>query len=79
ETDEVLRRRDQRWAGTDSDRLADVTSLASLTSPDTIVMPVRGGDGASRLQDRIDWQALATRQQSDPILICGHSDFTAIQ
>ncbi|EPP7816593.1 muramoyltetrapeptide carboxypeptidase [Salmonella enterica subsp. enterica serovar Cerro] len=79
ENDEVIRRRNQRFAGTDAERLADVNSLASLTSPDTIVMPVRGGYGASRLLDRIDWQALASRQQRDPLLICGHSDFTAIQ
>ncbi|EDJ3941531.1 muramoyltetrapeptide carboxypeptidase [Salmonella enterica subsp. enterica] len=79
ENDEVIRRRYQRFAGTDAERLADVNSLTSLTSPDTIVMPVRGGYGASRLLDRIDWQALATRQQRDPLLICGHSDFTAIQ
>ncbi|EGK5027524.1 muramoyltetrapeptide carboxypeptidase [Salmonella enterica] len=79
ENDEVIRRRYQRFAGTDAERLADVNSLASLTSPDTIVMPVRGGYGASRLLDRIDWQALASRQQCDPLLICGHSDFTAIQ
>ncbi|AHN80604.1 muramoyltetrapeptide carboxypeptidase [Salmonella enterica subsp. enterica serovar Tennessee] len=79
ENDGVIRRRYQRFAGTDTERLADVNSLASLTSPDTIVMPVRGGYGASRLLDRIDWQALASRQQRDPLLICGHSDFTAIQ
>ncbi|EDH3257102.1 muramoyltetrapeptide carboxypeptidase [Salmonella enterica] len=79
ENDEVIRRRFQRFAGTDAERLADVNSLASLTSPDTIVMPVRGGYGASLLLDRIDWQALASRQQRDPLLICGHSDFTAIQ
>ncbi|EAA3639455.1 TPA: muramoyltetrapeptide carboxypeptidase [Salmonella enterica subsp. enterica] len=79
ENDEVIRRRFQRFAGTDAERLADVNSLASLTSPGTIVMPVRGGYGASRLLDRIDWQALASRQQRDPLLICGHSDFTAIQ
>ncbi|WP_116627784.1 muramoyltetrapeptide carboxypeptidase [Salmonella enterica] len=79
ENDEVIRRRYQRFAGTDAERLADVNSLASLTSPDTIVMPVRGGYGASRLLDRIDWQALASRQQRDPLLICGHSDFSAIQ
>ncbi|EOU3968670.1 TPA: muramoyltetrapeptide carboxypeptidase [Salmonella enterica] len=79
ENDEVIRRRYQRFAGTDAERLADVNSLASLTSPDTIVMPVRGGYGASRLLDRIDWQALASRQQRVPLLICGHSDFTAIQ
>ncbi|HCL5251735.1 TPA: muramoyltetrapeptide carboxypeptidase [Salmonella enterica] len=79
ENDEVIRRRYQRFAGTDVERLADINSLASLTTPDTIVMPVRGGYGASRLLDRIDWQTLASRQQREPLLICGHSDFTAIQ
>ncbi|EHS6349074.1 muramoyltetrapeptide carboxypeptidase [Salmonella enterica] len=79
ENDEVIRRRYQRFAGTDAERLADVNSLASLATPDTIVMPVRGGYGASRLLDRIDWQAIASRQQRAPLLICGHSDFTAIQ
>ncbi|HCM1914685.1 TPA: muramoyltetrapeptide carboxypeptidase [Salmonella enterica subsp. salamae serovar 28:r:e,n,z15] len=79
ENDEVIRRRYQRFSGTDAERLADINSLASLTTPDTIVMPVRGGYGASRLLDRIDWQTLASRQQREPLLICGHSDFTAIQ
>ncbi|EKS4579119.1 muramoyltetrapeptide carboxypeptidase [Salmonella enterica] len=79
ENDEVIRRRYQRFAGTDAERLADVNSLASLATLDTIVMPVRGGYGTSRLLDRIDWQAIASRQQRAPLLICGHSDFTAIQ
>ncbi|RXY96546.1 muramoyltetrapeptide carboxypeptidase, partial [Klebsiella pneumoniae] len=35
--------------------------------------------GASRLLPHIDWQGLVARQQRDPLLICGHSDFTAIQ
>lgn len=47
--------------------------------PNTIVLAVRGGYGASRLLADIDWQALVARQQYDPLLICGHSDFTAIQ
>jgi muramoyltetrapeptide carboxypeptidase len=37
------------------------------------------GYGASRLLESIDWQGLAKRQQQDPLLICGHSDFTVIQ
>ncbi|NYY77203.1 hypothetical protein DMH20_04480 [Escherichia coli] len=44
-----------------------------------MVLSVRGGYGASRLLADIDWQALVARQQHDPLLICGHSDFTAIQ
>ena len=39
----VVSRRHQRFAGTDSERLADVNDLVHLTAPDTIVMPVRGG------------------------------------
>lgn len=75
----VIGRRDRRFAGSEAQRLADINALAGLKTPDTIVMPVRGGYGASRLLDDIDWQALIARQQQDPLLICGHSDFTAIQ
>ncbi|MDW2645632.1 muramoyltetrapeptide carboxypeptidase [Citrobacter sp. HN-141] len=75
----VIARRCQRFAGTEAERLADVNSLVELKTPDTIVMAVRGGYGASRLLADIDWQALAVRQQQNPLLLCGHSDFTAIQ
>lgn len=76
---EVIARRCERFAGTETERLEDINALARLTSPNTIVLAVRGGYGASRLLADIDWQALVTRQQHDPLLICGHSDFTAIQ
>lgn len=75
----VVQRRHQRFAGTDAQRLADINDLVNLNLPQTIVMPVRGGYGASRLLAQIDWPALIARQQQDPLLICGHSDFTAIQ
>ncbi|MDU5731271.1 MAG: LD-carboxypeptidase [Citrobacter freundii] len=75
----VIARRCQRFAGTEAERLADVNSLVNLKTPNTIVMAVRGGYGASRLLEDIDWQGLAARQQQDPLLLCGHSDFTAIQ
>ena len=67
------------FAGTETERLEDLNSLARLIPPNTIVLAVRGGYGASRLLADIDWQALVARQQHDPLLICGHSDFTAIQ
>lgn len=76
---QVITRRDRRFAGTESERLADINALARLTGKNQIVMPVRGGYGASRLLEDIDWPALIARQQQDPLLICGHSDFTAIQ
>lgn len=76
---QVVTRRQQRFAGTEAERAEDINALATLTGNNTIVMPVRGGYGVSRLLDKIDWPALAARQQQDPLLICGHSDFTAIQ
>lgn len=72
-------RRQQRFAGTEAQRLNDINSLVNLTGENQIVLAVRGGYGASRLLESIDWQGLALRQQQDPLLICGHSDFTVIQ
>lgn len=79
ENREVILRREQRFAGTEQARLADINHLATLEGENRIVMAVRGGYGASRLLEGIDWSALVARQQQDPLLICGHSDFTAIQ
>lgn len=76
---QVVTRRQQRFAGTEAERAEDINALATLAGNNTIVMPVRGGYGVSRLLDKIDWPALAARQQQEPLLICGHSDFTAIQ
>lgn len=76
---EVITRRWQRFAGSDAERLADVNALVDLPGANTLVLPVRGGYGASRLLRDIDWEGLALRQQQNPLLICGHSDFTAIQ
>lgn len=75
----IIPRRQQRFAGTEAQRLRDINALAHLPGADQIVLAVRGGYGASRLLEQIDWQGLADRQQQDPLLICGHSDFTVIQ
>ncbi|MDU5453684.1 muramoyltetrapeptide carboxypeptidase [Pseudescherichia vulneris] len=79
ENQQVIARRDSRFAGNDVERLADLNALVTLDTANTIVMPVRGGYGASRLLEEIDWQGLAERQRHAPLLICGHSDFTAVQ
>ena len=55
------------------------TARVNLQGENNIVLAVRGGYGASRLLESIDWQGLAKRQQQDPLLICGHNDFTVIQ
>ncbi len=76
---QVITRRDQRFAGRDAERVLDINALVDLNAADVIVLPVRGGYGASRLLADVDWQGLIARQQSKPLLICGHSDFTALQ
>lgn len=76
---QVITRRFERFAGTDEQRLADINTLTQLDGENIIVMPVRGGYGASRLLPAIDWHGLVRRQQHQPLLICGHSDFTVIQ
>lgn len=76
---EVIPRRQQRFAGTEHQRLNDINQLATLEGANRIVLAVRGGYGASRLLPHIDWQALVARQRQNPLIICGHSDFTAIQ
>lgn len=75
----VIPRRLERFAGTEAQRLNDINSLVNLQGEDNIVLAVRGGYGASRLLESIDWAGLAKRQQQQPLLICGHSDFTVIQ
>jgi muramoyltetrapeptide carboxypeptidase len=75
----IIPRRQQRFAGTEAERLADINALTHLAGENQIVLAVRGGYGASRLLDQIDWDGLAQRQQRHPLLICGHSDFTVIQ
>jgi len=79
ENQTVIPRRQQRFAGTEAQRLNDINGLVNLKGVDQIVLAVRGGYGASRLLESIDWQGLAKRQLQEPLLICGHSDFTAIQ
>ncbi len=76
---QVIARRDQRFAGSDAERVHDLNALIELDEADVIVLPVRGGYGASRLLEQVDWQGLIARQRSHPLLICGHSDFTAFQ
>lgn len=75
----VIARRHQRFAGSDERRLADLQALAELSENERIVLPIRGGYGASRLLESFDFAPLVARQQRHPLLICGHSDFTVIQ
>ena len=64
--------RDQRFAGPDELRLADLMRFATDPSID-VVLAGRGGYGLSRLLDRIDFAAIKARAP----IIAGYSDFTA--
>lgn len=76
---QAIPRRDQRFAGTDRQRLDDINQLASLERLPDIVLAIRGGYGASRLLDKLDYVGLQRRLLNQPVALCGHSDFTAIQ
>lgn len=78
ENTQVITRRWQRFAGSDAERLADLNQLVEL-SEKNIVLAVRGGYGMSRLLQDIDYAAIGARLRRSPLLICGHSDFTAFQ
>lgn len=65
--------REQRFAGTDAQRLAAFTRAIKHKHP--IVMATRGGYGLSRLLHQIDWQAMADSGKR----FVGYSDFTAFQ
>lgn len=75
---DVIQRRWQRFAGDDASRLADINQLAHGPLPD-IALAVRGGYGATRLLPQIDYPALKAHLQQRPFVLCGHSDFTALQ
>ena len=78
-TERVLRRH-QRFCGTDAERAHDLNSLADPARPlPDIALALRGGYGAVRILDALDYAGLKRRFADAPIALCGHSDFTAIQ
>lgn len=68
---------EQRFAGTDAQRLAEMNQLAQLP-PQVVVVAMRGGYGLHRLLPDIDWDGIARAVQNG-LQICGHSDFTAFE
>ena len=55
---EVLERTEQRYAGSDAERAADFNALAGMAELPDIVLAIRGGYGATRLLERLDYAAL---------------------
>lgn len=72
-----VERIEQRFAGTDAERLSELNQLATL-HPKNVVMVMRGGYGLHRLLSGIDWMGIATNIKNG-LQICGHSDFTVFQ
>lgn len=61
----------ERFAGTDTERLASINR--AINQKNDLVMATRGGYGLSRLLPFIDWQAVADSGKT----FIGQSDFTA--
>ncbi|MGJ0528966.1 LD-carboxypeptidase, partial [Burkholderia gladioli] len=67
------------FAGSDAERAADLKRLADPSQPlPDIGLAVRGGYGAARILPHLDYRGLE-RLRDQPIALCDHSDFTAIQ
>jgi len=49
---------DQRFAGSDAERLAEINQLATL-SPDSVAVAMRGGYGLHRLLPDIEWSSIS--------------------
>jgi muramoyltetrapeptide carboxypeptidase len=76
---EVLDRSEQRYAGSDAERAADLNALASMDQLPDIALAIRGGYGATRLLQHLHYDALRERLAGSGTALVGHSDFTALQ
>lgn len=81
---EVISRRYLRFAGSDSDRLGDITALLDkpVSQLPKILLGVRGGYGAMRLLNQLSdsqWRVLTQKLKNRGTLLIGFSDFTALQ
>ncbi|MET0259086.1 MAG: LD-carboxypeptidase, partial [Methylobacterium sp.] len=74
---EVLERRELRFAGTDAQRAADLNALAdpSRELPD-IALAIRGGYGAHPLLPMLDYEGLAAPRRGACVAQVGHRDLT---
>ncbi|HBH64582.1 MAG TPA: muramoyltetrapeptide carboxypeptidase, partial [Erwinia persicina] len=63
----IIARREQRFAGSDRQRLADINGLATLDVLPDIVLAVRGGYGATHLLPFINYSALHERLLDTPL------------
>ncbi len=76
---DVLHRTELRYAGSDAQRVADINTLATLDALPDIALSIRGGYGVTRLLEHVRYDALRERLAGAPMVLVGHSDFTALQ
>jgi muramoyltetrapeptide carboxypeptidase len=76
---DVLDRSEKRYAGSDAERAADLNALAAMDELPDIALAIRGGYGATRLLEHLNYDALGERLAGSGTLLVGHSDFTALQ
>jgi muramoyltetrapeptide carboxypeptidase len=76
---DVLDRTEQRYAGSDAQRAADINALATLDALPDIALAIRGGYGATRLLAELHYDALRERLGGSDTMLVGYSDFTALQ
>lgn len=76
---DVLDRVDGRFAGSDAERAQDINQFATIDTLPDIALSVRGGYGATRLLEHLNYGALSERLRDAPMAMVGHSDFTALQ
>lgn len=74
---DCTKRVEQRFAGSDEQRLTEINQLAKLP-PETVVVVMRGGYGLHRLLPGIEWHEIA-KAIHNGLQICGHSDFTVFE
>jgi len=77
---EVTRRQYLRFGGTDQQRASDLQNMATgAVEVPKLLLAARGGYGAMRLLESVDWKSLGSLMKEKGSILAGFSDVTAIQ
>ncbi|WP_019671832.1 LD-carboxypeptidase [Psychrobacter lutiphocae] len=77
---EVVQRKYMRFGGTDTQRSDDLQDIAKgIFAAPKLLLAIRGGYGAMRLLESVDWRSLGHIMQQHGTILAGFSDVTAIQ
>ncbi|HBH34426.1 MAG TPA: LD-carboxypeptidase, partial [Psychrobacter sp.] len=77
---EVTRRQYLRFGGTDQQRASDLQNMATgAVEVPKLLLAARGGYGAMRLLESVDWKGLGSLMKEKGSILAGFSDVTAIQ